>query len=128
MATTAPSLEKLYDTISKLREIVGKMDTCTQIELNRYEDKIRNEFQVIEGAIAYIGRDIYEIAQKRRNVLRSENLANIKRITKEAIDGIGDSGTSGNTGDGDRTDEPSRAKLKSNKQTSKTARQPRRKK
>lgn len=128
MATTAPSLEKLYDTISKLREIVGKMDTCTQIELNRYEDKIRNEFQVIEGAIAYIGRDIYEIAQKRRNVLRSENLANIKRITKEAIDGIGDSGTSGNTGDGDRTDESSRAKRKGDKQTSKPARQSRRKK
>lgn len=128
MAITAPSLEKLYDTISKLREIVGKMDTCTQIELNRYEDKIRNEFQVIEGAIAYIGRDIYEIAQKRRNVLRSENLANIKRITKEAIDGIGNSGTSGNTGDGDRTDEPSRAKLEGDKQTSKIARQSRRKK
>lgn len=121
MATTAPSLEKLYDTISKLREIVGKMDTCTQVELNRYEDKIRNEFQVIEGAIAYIGRDIYEIAQKRRNVLRSENLANIKRITKEAIDGIGDSGTSGNTGDRDRADEPSGSKRKSDSKARRSA-------
>ena len=124
MTVTAPSLEKLNDTVQQLREIVGKMETCTQQELNRYEDKIRNEFQVIEASIAYVGRDIYKIAQGRRMVLRRQNLVDIQRITsdnkQEVVDGTR---SSGNPGDGDRTDEPSRTERKSNQQAKRSARQ-----
>lgn len=119
MATTAPSLEKMNDTVQKLRKIVGEMDGYSQPELNRAEDVIRNEFQVIEAMIAYVGRDIYVIAQKRRMALRTQNIQKIQKITsdirKEMSSGNGDSGTSGDTGVGDRTDKPSRSKRKSNK-------------
>lgn len=117
MATTAPSLEKMNDTVQKLREIVEKMDSCTQAELNAYEDKIRNEFQVIEAMLAYVGRDIYEIAQKRRMALRSQNIREIKEITdnirKEVTNG--NSVSDGDTGDGDGADKPRRTKRKSDK-------------
>ena len=129
MTVTAPSLEKLNDTVQQLREIVGKMETCTQQELNRYEDKIRNEFQVIEASIAYVGRDIYKIAQDRRAVLRRQNIIDIQRLMNNNKQEVADgTRSSGNPGDGDRTDEPSRTELESNKQASKPAGQSRRKK
>lgn len=125
MATTAPSLEKMNDTVQKLRKIVGEMDGYSQPELNRAEDVIRNEFQVIEAMIAYVGRDIYAIAQKRRMALRTQNIQKIQKITsdirKEISSGNGDSGTSGDTGNGNGSDKPRRAKRQSNKQASKTA-------
>ncbi len=123
MTATAPSLEKMNDTVQKLREIVGKMDTCSQPELNQYEDKIRNEFQVIEAMLAYVGRDIYEIAQKRRMALRGHNLAEIQQLTNNLKKEVsnGDSGTSGDTGNGNGSDKSSRAKRKGNKQAGKTA-------
>ena len=77
MSLTAPSLEKMHDTVEKLRDMVSKMDTCSQSELNVYEDKIRNEFQVIEAMLAYVGRDIYAIAQKRRLEIRSQNIQSV---------------------------------------------------
>lgn len=77
MSLTAPSLEKMHDTVEKLRDMVSKMDTCSQSELNMYEDKIRNEFQVIEAMLAYVGRDIYTIAQKRRLEIRSQNIQSV---------------------------------------------------
>lgn len=77
MSLTAPSLEKMHDTVEKLRDMVSKMDTCSQSELNIYEDKIRNEFQVIEAMLAYVGRDIYAIAQKRRLEIRSQNIQSV---------------------------------------------------
>ena len=125
MATKAPSLEKMNDTVQKLRKIVGEMDGYSQPELNRAEDIIRNEFQVIEAMIAYVGRDIYAIAQKRRMALRTQNIQKIQKITsdirKETSSGNGDSGTSGDTWVGDRTDKPSRSKRKSDSKTSKSA-------
>lgn len=125
MDTTAPSLEKMNDTVQKLRKIVGEMDGYSQPELNRAEDVIRNEFQVIEAMIAYVGRDIYAIAQKRRMALRTQNIQKIQKITsdirKEMSSGNGDSGTSGDTGVGDRADKPSRSKRKSDSKTSKSA-------
>lgn len=123
MTAVAPSLEKMNDTVQELRKIVQRMDACSQAELNQYEDKIRNEFQVIEAMIAYVGRDIYEIAQKRRMALRGQNIAEIQQLTDNLKKEVsnGDSGTSGDTGDGDRTDKSSRAKRKGNKQASKTA-------
>lgn len=129
MTVTAPSLEKLNDTVQQLREIVGKMETCTQQELNRYEDKIRNEFQVIEASIAYVGRDIYKIAQDRRAVLRRQNLIDIQRLTnnnkQEVTDGTR---SSGNTGDWDGTDKSKGIEFSGDKQASKPAKQSRRKK
>ena len=115
MAAVAPSLEKMNDTIQKLREIVSKMDTYSQAELNRSEDVIRNEFQVVEAMIAYVGRDIYEIAQKRRMALRSQNFADIQKITREIKEDNGNSGTNGSVGVGDRTDKSSGSKRKSDK-------------
>jgi SpoVK/Ycf46/Vps4 family AAA+-type ATPase len=82
MSVTAPSLEKMNDTVQKLREMVSKMDTYSQAELNRAEDKIRNEFQVIEAMLAYVGRDIYAVAQRRRMELRDQNI----REAREAIE------------------------------------------
>ena len=121
MVAKAPSLEKMNDTVQKLREIVSKMDTYSQAELNRSEDVIRNEFQVIEAMIAYVGRDIYEIAQKRRMALRSQNFADIQKITREIKEDNGNSGTNGSVGVGDRTDKPSRSKRKGNPKTSGSA-------
>ena len=82
MSVTAPSLEKMHDTVEKLREMVSKMDTYSQAELNQAEDKIRNEFQVIEAMLAYVGRDIYAVAQQRRMELRNQNI----RDVREAMD------------------------------------------
>lgn len=123
MTAVAPSLEKMNDTVQELRKIVQRMDTCSQAELNQYEDKIRNEFQVIEAMIAYVGRDIYEIAQKRRMALRVQNISEIQQLTNNLKKEVsnGDSGTSGDTGNGNGSDKPRRAKRQSNKQASKTA-------
>lgn len=123
MTAVAPSLEKMNDTVQELRKIVQRMDTCSQAELNQYEDKIRNEFQVIEAMIAYVGRDIYEIAQKRRMALRGQNISEIQQLTNNLKKEVsnGDSGTSGDTGNGNGSDKPRRAKRQSNKQASKTA-------
>ena len=127
MVATAPSLEKMNDTVQKLREIVGRMDTCSQSELNQYEDKIRNEFQVIEAMIAYVGRDIYEIAQKRRMALRGQNIAEIQQLTdnfkKEVSNG--DSGTNGSLGG---TNGLSGSKLESDSKTKRPSRQSKSKK
>ena len=114
MSVTAPSLEKMHDTVERLREIVSKMDTYDQATLNRTEDKIRNEFQVIEAMLAYVGRDIYAIAQARRMALR--NIAEVKATVdylKEATSGNG--GNSGGTGVGDGSNKPRRTKRQSNK-------------
>ena len=116
MSVTAPSLEKMHDTVERLREIVSKMDTYDQATLNRTEDKIRNEFQVIEAMLAYVGRDIYAIAQSRRLQLRNQNIAEVKAVVnhlKEATDG--NSGVSGGTGNGDGANKPRRAKRQGNK-------------
>ena len=86
MSATAPSLEKMYDTVVKLRGIVSEMDTYSQAELNRAEDKIRNEFQVIEAMLAYVGRDIYAIAQNRRMELRNQNIQEVKEALSHAKD------------------------------------------
>lgn len=116
MSVTAPSLEKMHDTVERLREIVSKMDTYDQATLNRIEDKIRNEFQVIEAMLAYVGRDIYAIAQSRRLELRNQNIADVRATVerlKEATNG--NSGTSGDTGVGDGANKPRRSKRQSNK-------------
>lgn len=116
MSVTAPSLEKMHDTVERLREIVSKMDTYDQETLNRTEDKIRNEFQVIEAMLAYVGRDIYAIAQARRMALRNQNIAEVKATVdylKEATSGNG--GNSGDTGVGDGANKPRRSKRQSNK-------------
>ena len=116
MSVTAPSLEKMHDTVERLREIVSKMDTYDQATLNKTEDKIRNEFQVIEAMLAYVGRDIYAIAQARRLQLRSQNIAEVKAVVnhlKEATNG--NSGDSRDTGVGDGADKPRRTKRKSDK-------------
>jgi hypothetical protein len=134
MSVLSPSLEKLNDTIQKLRDMVSKMDTYSQAELNRAEDKIRNEFQVIEAAIAYVGRDIYSIAQNRRLELRNQNIAKVRDAIKAISsdknenketekNGSGDSNANGNSGDGNGTNKPRRSKSKSDKQTSESTRQ-----
>lgn len=119
MSAVAPSLEKMNDTVQKLRGMVEKMDTYNQAELNQIEDRIRNEFQVIEAMIAYVGRDIYSLAQKRRMELRNQNIADVKRAVEYLRTAVveEDHGTrsSGNTGDGNGADKPRRAKRKSDK-------------
>lgn len=114
MSAVAPSLEKMHDTVESLREIVSKMDTYDQATLNRAEDKIRNEFQVIEAMLAYVGRDIYAIAQARRLQLRNKNIADVRAAVnhlKEATDG--NSRNSGDTGVGDGANKSRRTKRKS---------------
>lgn len=121
MSVTAPSLEKMHDTVEKLRDMVSKMDTYSQAELNRAEDVIRNEFQVIEAMLAYVGRDIYAVAQKRRLQLRDQNIMDVKaavdylRSAKPEEVKNGSDRTDGDTGDGDGSDKPRRTKRKSNK-------------
>ena len=126
MSVFSPSLEKLNDTVQKLRDMDSKMDTYSQPELNMAEDKIRNEFQVIEASIAYVGRDIYSIAQNRRLELRNQNIAKVRDAIKAVSsdknenketekNGSGDSNANGNPGDGDGTNKPRRSKSKSDK-------------
>lgn len=115
MSAVAPSLEKMNDTVQKLRDIVSKMDGYSQSELNIVEDKIRNEFQVIEAMLAYVGRDIYAIAQNRRMELRNANIAEVRGAIKKIKEENGTTGSSGNPGDGDGADRPRRAKRKSDK-------------
>lgn len=123
-----PALKKLSGTVETIIKLAEGIPTYSQEELNKAEDKVRNEFQVIEAHLFYVGQEFYNAAQARRIQLRRESIASVQNAVADVKEKNGTTRSSGNTGDGVGPDKPRRTKRKSNKQTSKPARQSRRKK
>ena len=128
--TDLPALKKLsgtVDTIVKLAEGVSHFD---ERELNAAEDRVRNEFQVIEAHLFHVGQEFYHLAQARREELRRKSMADAREMIANLNKPKEEDGTrsSGDTGDGDGSNKPSRIKQQSDKQTRKSAGQSRRKK
>jgi len=118
--TDLPALEKLSGTVETIVKLAKGIPTYSQEELNQAEDKLRNEFQVIEAHLFYVGQEFYFAAQARRLQLRRESIAEVQASvkTKEAY---GTTRSSGDTGDGDGSDQPSGAKREGDKQTRKSS-------
>lgn len=116
-----PALEKLSGTVDNIVKLAKGVSTYSQAELNQAEDKIRNEFQVIEALLSYVGQEFYVAAQARRQQLRRESVAATQSTILKMKEAYGTTGSSGNPGDGDGTDKPSGAKREGDKQTRKSS-------
>ena len=116
-----PALEKLSGTVDNIVKLEKGVSTYSQAELNQAEDKIRNEFQVIEALLSYVGQEFYVAAQARRQQLRRESVAATQSTILKMKEAYGTTGSSGNPGDRDGTDKPSRAKREGDKQTRKSS-------
>ena len=118
--TDLPALKKLSGTVETIVKLAEGVPTYSQEELNKAEDKLRNEFQVIEAHLFYVGQEFYNAAQARRIQLRRESIASVQNAVTDVKEEDG-TRSSGSTGDGDGSDKPSRTKRKSNSKTSKSA-------
>lgn len=128
------AISKAADTIKSIQKELDEMPSYDARKLNEVEGRIRVELQVMEALVNYVGREVYQKVQERRQQLRFENQQWINNTVSPAEDRVreilgdefmeeGKDGTrsSGDTGDGDGSDKPSRPKRKSNKQASKSA-------
>lgn len=125
---------KAADTIKSIQKELDEMPSYDARKLNEVEGRIRVELQVMEALVNYIGREVYQKVQERRQQLRFENQQWIDNTVSPAEDRVreilGDEfmeeekdGTrsSGDTGDGNGSNKSSRPKRKSNKQAGKSA-------
>ena len=119
--TDLPALKKLSGTVETIVKLAEGVPTYSQEELNKAEDKLRNEFQVIEAHLFYVGQEFYNAAQARRIQLRRESIASVQNAVTDVKEEDGTTRSSGDTGDGDGSDKPSRTKRKSDSKTSKSA-------
>lgn len=119
-AEASGAIDALLDTVKSIKAELEEIRTAKDLgTINRLEDRIRQECQVIEAMPGYMGQEIYRQVQIRRAQLRAQNYNMAVNAVKEVMNG--DSGTNGDTGDGDRTDEPSRPKRKGNSKARKSA-------
>ena len=116
-----PALKKLSGTVETIIKLAEGIPTYSQEELNKAEDKVRNEFQVIEAHLFYVGQEFYNAAQARRQQLRRESIASVKDVVTNIKEENGTTGSGGNSGDGDGSDKPSGSKRKSNPKARKSA-------
>lgn len=128
------AISKAADTIKSIQKELDEMPSYDARKLNEVEGRIRVELQVMEALVNYVGREVYQKVQERRQQLRFENQQWINNTVSPAEDRVreilgdefmeeGKDGTrsSRDTGDGDGSDKSSRPKRKSNKQASKSA-------
>ena len=113
-AEASGAIDALLDTVKSIKAELEEIRTAKDLgTINRLEERIRNECQVIEAMPGYMGQEIYRQVQIRRAQLRAQNYNTAVNAVKEVING--NSGTNGDTGDGDGSDKPRRTKRKSNK-------------
>lgn len=100
-AEASGAIDALLDTVksikAELEEIKKAKDLGT---INRLEERIRQECQVIEAMPGYMGQEIYRQVQIRRAQLRAQNYNMAVNAVKEVMNG--DSGTNGDTGGSDK--------------------------
>lgn len=124
-----PALKKLsgtVDTVVKLAEGVSHFD---ERELNAAEDRVRNEFQVIEAHLFYVGQEFYNLVQARRQELRRKSMADARDMIATLNKPKEEDGTRSIGGPSDgKANQPARSKRESDTKTSRPARRPRRKK
>lgn len=100
-AEASGAIDALSDTVksikAELEEIKKAKDLGT---INRLEERIRQECQVIEAMPGYMGQEIYRQVQIRRAQLRAQNYNTAVNAVKEVTNG--DSGTNGDTGGSDK--------------------------
>lgn len=124
-----PALKRLtgtVDTIVKLAEGISKFD---ERELNAAEAKVRNEFQVIEAHLFYVGQEFYNLVQARRQQLRGQSMANAREMIanlNKPKEEDGARSTGGESSGG--TDQLTGAERESDTKTSRPAGRTRRKK
>lgn len=75
-----PAIQKLIGTVDTIAKIADGIPNYSAHELNAVEDKLRNEFQVIEAHLFYVGQEVYAAANARRLELRREHILNVDKI------------------------------------------------
>lgn len=78
--TDFPEIKKLADTVQTIVNLAEGIKGYNNEQLNYAEDKLRNEFQVIEAHLFHVGQEVYAAAQERRAILRREHILNIDKI------------------------------------------------
>ena len=78
--TDLPALKKLSGTVDTIVKLAESIPNFNLQELNQAEDKVRNEFQVIEAHLFHVGQEFYNLAQARRKELRRQSVADAQKI------------------------------------------------
>lgn len=100
-AEASGAIDALLDTVKSIKAELEEIKTAKDLgTINRLEERIRNECQVIEAMPGYMGQEIYRQVQIRRAQLRAQNYNMAVNAVKEVING--DSGTNGDTGGSDK--------------------------
>jgi len=122
--TELPALKKLsgtVDTIVKLAEGVSHFD---ERELNAAEDRVRNEFQVIEAHLFHVGQEFYHLVQARREELRRKSMADAREMIANLNKPKEEDGTRSIGGESSGgTNKPTRVERKGDTKTSRPSRQ-----
>jgi cob(I)alamin adenosyltransferase len=126
--TDLPALKKLSGTVETIVKLAEGIPTYSQEELNKAEDKLRNEFQVIEAHLFYVGQEFYNAAQARRIQLRRESIYSVQNAVADVKEEDGATRSSGDTGDGVGTDKPSVVEQQSDTKAKRPSRQSKSKK
>ena len=101
-AEASGAIDALLDTVKSIKAELEEIRTAKDLgTINRLEERIRNECQVIEAMPGYMGQEIYRQVQIRRAQLRAQNYNMAVNAVKEVMNG--DSGTNGDTGGSDKS-------------------------
>lgn len=96
-AEASGAIDALLDTVKSIKAELEEIRTAKDLgTINRLEERIRNECQVIEAMPGYMGQEIYRQVQIRRAQLRAQNYNMAVNAVKEVMNGY--SGTNGDTG------------------------------
>lgn len=82
------AIDKAVDTINSIQAELDAMSTYNNQKLNEVESRIRAELQVMESLVNWVGREVYQKVQERRQQLRSENQQFVDRVTDLAQDRV----------------------------------------
>lgn len=100
-AEASGAIDALLDTVKSIKAELEEIKTAKDLgTINRLEERIRQECQVIEAMPGYMGQEIYRQVQIRRAQLRAQNYNMAVNAVKEVMNG--DSGTNGDTGGSDK--------------------------
>lgn len=123
-AEASGAIDALLDTVKSIKAELEEIRTAKDLgTINRLEERIRHECQVIEAMPGYMGQEIYRQVQIRRAQLRAQNYNMAVNAVKEVING--DSGTNGDTGGSDK---PGRAEQEGDTKAKRPSRQSKSKK
>lgn len=82
------AISKAADTIKSIQKELDEMPSYDARKLNEVEGRIRVELQVMEALVNYVGREVYQKVQERRQQLRFENQQWINNTVSPAEDRV----------------------------------------